>query len=232
MLRQSHSTFPTSTSSPPPSPIPYGCPSLFIMFAAPLLRNAASSSSSVATASSFSQAHRSYVKSLYRRYLKNSLDWCIRRDVWRDRAIEIRVEFERNRNIRNPRELANLFEKAERDLKRIQHPDPHRRRFFFSSPRCRSRIWRFNTDPLQNSGFLICSCNVRGRHKVGAQPATSHVHRGREEGRSRRSTPLKHFDPFLSAAPYTYIHPHVLSESKALNTDPFNPEESSRQLAL
>ncbi|SOV06267.1 related to NADH2 dehydrogenase (ubiquinone) chain CI-B22 [Ustilago sp. UG-2017a] len=96
------------------------------MFAAPLLRNAASSSSSTATASTFSQAHKSYVKSLYRRYLKNSLDWCIRRDVWRDRAIEIRVEFERHRNVRNPRELANLFEKAERELKRIQHPDPHR----------------------------------------------------------------------------------------------------------
>ncbi|KAJ1018780.1 hypothetical protein NDA13_006466 [Ustilago tritici] len=102
------------------------------MFAAPLLRNAASSSSSssTATASAFSQAHKSYVKSLYRRYLKNSLDWCIRRDVWRDRAIEIRVEFERHRNVRNPRELANLFEKAERELKRIQHPDPHRPAMF------------------------------------------------------------------------------------------------------
>ncbi|SAM85464.1 related to NADH2 dehydrogenase (ubiquinone) chain CI-B22 [Ustilago bromivora] len=100
------------------------------MFAAPLLRNAASFSSSTATASTFSQAHKSYVKSLYRRYLKNSLDWCIRRDVWRDRAIEIRVEFERHRNIRNPRELANLFEKAERELKRIQHPDPHRPAMF------------------------------------------------------------------------------------------------------
>lgn len=98
------------------------------MFAAPILRNAASSSSA-ATASAFSQAHKSYVKSLYRRTLKNSLDWCIRRDVWRDRAIEIRVEFERHRNVRNPRELANLFEKAERELKRVQHPDPHRRKF-------------------------------------------------------------------------------------------------------
>ncbi|SYW76783.1 uncharacterized protein UHO2_05500 [Ustilago hordei] len=100
------------------------------MFAAPILRNAASSSSSTATAPAFSQAHKSYVKSLYRRYLNNSLDWCIRRDVWRDRAIEIRVEFERHRNVRNPRELANLFEKAERELKRIQHPDPHRPAMF------------------------------------------------------------------------------------------------------
>lgn len=40
---------------------------------------------------------RLYVKSLYRRYLNNSLNWYIRRDLWRQRAIEIRAEFERNR---------------------------------------------------------------------------------------------------------------------------------------
>lgn len=40
----------------------------------------------------FSTAHKAYVQSLYRRYLRNSLDWCIRRDVWRDRAIEIRAD--------------------------------------------------------------------------------------------------------------------------------------------
>ena len=29
---------------------------------------------------------------MYKRYLKNELDWVIRRDIWRDRAIEIRAE--------------------------------------------------------------------------------------------------------------------------------------------
>ncbi|ETS61336.1 hypothetical protein PaG_04357 [Moesziomyces aphidis] len=96
------------------------------MFASLILRNSSTSTG----ASAFSHAHKAYVKSLYRRYLKNELDWCIRRDVWRDRAIEIRVAFERNRNIRNPRELANLFEKAERELKTRQHPDPHRPAMF------------------------------------------------------------------------------------------------------
>lgn len=102
------------------------------MFASLILRNSSTSTG----ASAFSHAHKAYVKSLYRRYLKNELDWCIRRDVWRDRAIEIRVAFERNRNIRNPRELANLFEKAERELKTRQHPDPHRRK---SASPCPSR---------------------------------------------------------------------------------------------
>ncbi|EPQ27630.1 uncharacterized protein PFL1_04768 [Pseudozyma flocculosa PF-1] len=96
------------------------------MFATALLRNASSASASASAGQSFSAAHKSYVKSLYRRYLRNSLDWCIRRDVWRDRAIEIRVEFEKHRNVRNPRQLAKLFDKAEAELKQIQHPDPHR----------------------------------------------------------------------------------------------------------
>ena len=49
------------------------------------------------SATGFTAAHRSSVKSLYKRMLKNSLDWTIRRDVWRQKAIEIRAEFERHR---------------------------------------------------------------------------------------------------------------------------------------
>lgn len=75
----------------------------------------------------FSVAHKTYVMSLYRRYLRNSLDWCIRRDVWRDRAIEIRAEFERNRHIANPRELARVIQQAEEALRVNRHPDPYRR---------------------------------------------------------------------------------------------------------
>jgi hypothetical protein len=41
--------------------------------------------------------HRLYVKSLYKRYLVNALNWYIRRDLWRNKAIEIRADFERNR---------------------------------------------------------------------------------------------------------------------------------------
>lgn len=40
---------------------------------------------------------RLYVKSLYKRYLTNALNWYIRRDLWRNKAIEIRADFERNR---------------------------------------------------------------------------------------------------------------------------------------
>lgn len=93
-------------------------------------------------------AHRSRVQSLYRRYLKNELNWCIRRDVWRQRALEVRAEFESNRqvevsklssfilmvnllefscllrNVKDPRQLAVLLEKAEAHLSIVKHPDP------------------------------------------------------------------------------------------------------------
>ncbi|KAJ3992513.1 hypothetical protein F5050DRAFT_1579419 [Lentinula boryana] len=74
--------------------------------------------------STFSAAHRRYVKSLYRRMLTDSLNWTIHRELWRRRALVIRAEFERNRNVHDPRELAVIFDKAEADLARNQHPDP------------------------------------------------------------------------------------------------------------
>ena len=53
--------------------------------------------STMSVVSPFTAANRLYVKSLYRRKLKNALDWTIRRDAWRPQALLIRAEFERNR---------------------------------------------------------------------------------------------------------------------------------------
>ena len=41
--------------------------------------------------------YRAYVKSLYKAYLVNARDWIVDRPAWRQRCIEIRAEFERNR---------------------------------------------------------------------------------------------------------------------------------------
>ncbi len=49
--------------------------------------------------SPFSAAHRLYVKSLYKRTLKNALDWTVRRDIWRAQALLIRAKFESNRSV-------------------------------------------------------------------------------------------------------------------------------------
>jgi hypothetical protein len=52
---------------------------------------------STMSASPFSSAHRLYVKSLYKRMLKNELDWVIRYDHFRPRALAVRAQFEANR---------------------------------------------------------------------------------------------------------------------------------------
>ncbi|KZP04572.1 NDUFB9, NADH-ubiquinone oxidoreductase [Athelia psychrophila] len=75
--------------------------------------------------SPFSSAHRLYVKSLYRRTLKNELDWIVRRDIWRAKALQVRAEFEANRNVHDPRSLAIILEKAEASLASKLHPDPY-----------------------------------------------------------------------------------------------------------
>lgn len=117
-------------------------------------------SSAARASSAFSTAHKAYVQSLYRRYLRNALDWNIRRDAWRQEAIEIRAAFERNRNIRNPRELARVLQEAEDNLKRIAHPDPHRR----GCHRARPRVCSLLT--VLASLCSLCSTHVRGRHKM------------------------------------------------------------------
>ncbi|KAG8757375.1 hypothetical protein FRC11_004589, partial [Ceratobasidium sp. 423] len=63
--------------------------------------------------------------SLYKRYLVDAQNWCIRRDLWRNKAIEIRAEFERNRNVKDPRAIAQIITEAEERLAARAHPDPY-----------------------------------------------------------------------------------------------------------
>ncbi|KAI9288929.1 hypothetical protein BC943DRAFT_287105 [Umbelopsis sp. AD052] len=75
---------------------------------------------------SFQTAHRLYVKSLYKRSLKLSLDWYIRRDLWRQKALDIRHQFELNKNVTSPKELQKIFAKTEKQLEEFAHPDPYK----------------------------------------------------------------------------------------------------------
>ncbi|WFD35178.1 hypothetical protein MCUN1_002028 [Malassezia cuniculi] len=74
----------------------------------------------------FSALHKQYVTNLYRRMLRNSLNWNVRRDLWRADAQRIRADFEHNRNVTNPRELAALLQRAEAHLENYAHPDPYK----------------------------------------------------------------------------------------------------------
>ncbi|KAJ2993066.1 hypothetical protein HDV02_002657 [Globomyces sp. JEL0801] len=48
-----------------------------------------------------SQAHNLYVRRLYKRSLRLAMDWYWRREEYREKAILIRREFERNKSLSN-----------------------------------------------------------------------------------------------------------------------------------
>ncbi|KAI8366526.1 hypothetical protein BD560DRAFT_400581 [Blakeslea trispora] len=73
-----------------------------------------------------SAAHRLQVQSLYKRSLKLSLDWYIQRDLWRQKALQIRAQFEQNKHVTNPKEIQQLVQNAENQLKEWAHPDPYK----------------------------------------------------------------------------------------------------------
>ncbi|KAL1919942.1 uncharacterized protein VTP21DRAFT_1874 [Calcarisporiella thermophila] len=74
-----------------------------------------------------SPAHTRYVQSLYRRALRLSQDWYyVRREFAREKAVEIRARFEKNRNITNPKAIERLTQSAERELEEFAHPDPYK----------------------------------------------------------------------------------------------------------
>jgi len=72
----------------------------------------------------YSAAHRLRVKTLYKAMLKDALDWYIQRDLWRQKAMEIRGMFERNRGIQDPRRVEILMQEAEAKYQKDKHPDP------------------------------------------------------------------------------------------------------------
>ncbi|KAL0073020.1 hypothetical protein F4703DRAFT_1904551 [Phycomyces blakesleeanus] len=82
--------------------------------------------STSAASTAFKNAHRLHVQSLYKRSLKLSLDWYIQRDLWRQKALDIRAQFERNKHITSPKELQAIIAKTEQELKDWAHPDPYK----------------------------------------------------------------------------------------------------------
>ncbi|KAG0276589.1 hypothetical protein BGZ95_007330 [Linnemannia exigua] len=69
--------------------------------------------------------HRRLVQSLYKRSLKTAQDWYIDTNLFRRKAVELRMQFDANRNVRHPRQLASIVQEAERQLKELRHPDPY-----------------------------------------------------------------------------------------------------------
>ncbi|KAI9145075.1 hypothetical protein BKA69DRAFT_1122012 [Paraphysoderma sedebokerense] len=79
----------------------------------------------------FTPQHTTYIKSLYKRCLRSSLDWSVRRNIWRQEAMKIRYQFEENRNVTNPMLLEEIISETEKKLADFAHPEPYR---FITSP--------------------------------------------------------------------------------------------------
>lgn len=50
-----------------------------------------------------------HVYSVYRRALRLTLSWSIRRDIWRQQALQIRARFDANKDVSDPRKIRVRF---------------------------------------------------------------------------------------------------------------------------
>ena len=69
--------------------------------------------------------HRRLVQSLYKRSIKTAQDWYIDTNLFRRKAVELRIQFDANKNLRHPRQIAQAVQEAERQLLELKHPDPY-----------------------------------------------------------------------------------------------------------
>lgn len=70
-------------------------------------------------------AHRRLVQSLYKRSLKTAQDWYLDTNLFRRKAVELRMEFDAKKNLTNPRQIAQAIQETERKLIEFRHPDPY-----------------------------------------------------------------------------------------------------------
>ncbi|KAG9071746.1 hypothetical protein KI688_005961 [Linnemannia hyalina] len=70
-------------------------------------------------------AHHRIIQSLYRRSLKTAQDWYVDTNLFRRKAVVLWMQFDANRNVRHPRQLASLLQETERQLTELHHPDPY-----------------------------------------------------------------------------------------------------------
>lgn len=62
---------------------------------------------------------------LYRRSLILARDWINKRDHYRQKAMEIRSQFELYKDVGNPKEVEELINKTKFMLDKYKHPDPY-----------------------------------------------------------------------------------------------------------
>ncbi|KAG5358208.1 NADH dehydrogenase [ubiquinone] 1 beta subcomplex subunit 9 [Yarrowia sp. B02] len=72
----------------------------------------------------FSEANKKLVSSMYRQSLKLARNWISNRQLFRQKAVEIRHKFDQNAQISNPKLLERALEDTRAHLYEFRHPDP------------------------------------------------------------------------------------------------------------
>jgi NADH dehydrogenase (ubiquinone) 1 beta subcomplex subunit 9 len=85
----------------------------------------ASRSASQAPRSVITAAHVHRVKVVYRRIIKNHLNWSISRDHWLRMVSYTREKFEHNKNLTDESLIHTELRKSERWIEENRHPDPY-----------------------------------------------------------------------------------------------------------
>ncbi|CAN6162729.1 unnamed protein product, partial [Urochloa humidicola] len=70
-------------------------------------------------------AQKERVRLLYRRALKDTLNWAVHRHLFYQDASDLRDKFEANRHVDNLDVIDRLIDDAEAQYRNFQHPDPY-----------------------------------------------------------------------------------------------------------
>ena len=69
--------------------------------------------------------HKQEVTRLYRHALKHMLSWTVRRDLWRQEALELRERFDANKDVKDLKKARQLLEEGVKEFFYRQHPAPY-----------------------------------------------------------------------------------------------------------
>jgi len=87
-------------------------------------------------------AHTLRVCGIYRRALKTTFNWTVDRSAFIAEALELRQQFEANRNVKSSKLAEKLCADAEKQLEVWKHPDPYKLPWQFGS----SKYMRYPND--------------------------------------------------------------------------------------
>ncbi|XP_061368394.1 NADH dehydrogenase [ubiquinone] 1 beta subcomplex subunit 9 [Gastrolobium bilobum] len=70
-------------------------------------------------------AQKERVRILYRRALKDTLNWAVHRHLFYDDASRLRERFEENRHVEDLDTIDRMIDDAEATYNKFRHPDPY-----------------------------------------------------------------------------------------------------------